>query len=169
MTDDVRVIDRAAATNLLTDLRQRRWTWRRDDLPEIAKALGWTNFEIVTTKHGEGAFADAPTSFGGEEIDVMIGDGKVDTIMIRISDRPAKKTNESRVSLHRSWTDLIALATELFGPPTRRTRNQNPDAQWRGEQATLSIKNVKSCLVINWATNEYQEHWNNLRPAPDDE
>jgi hypothetical protein len=169
MTDDVRAIDKASATKLLTDLHQRRWSWRREDLPEIAKALGWTNFEIVSGKHGEGAFADAPVSFGGEEVDVMIGDGKVETIMIRVSERPAKKTNESLISLHRSWIELIALATDLFGPPTRRTGSQNPDAQWRGEHATLSIQNVKSALVVNWASNVFQDHWNNLRKAPDDE
>jgi Family of unknown function (DUF6301) len=169
MTDDVRVIDRASATKLLTDLRQCRWSWRREDLPEIATWLGWTNFEIVAGKYGEVAFADAPVSFGGEEVEARIGDGEVKTILIQVSDQPDKKTNESLISLHRSWTELIALATELFGPPTRRTGRDNPDAQWRGEQATLSIQNVKSALVINWAGNAYQDHWNNLRRAPDDE
>jgi hypothetical protein len=169
MTDDVRVIDPASATKLLTDLHQRRWSWRRDDLAEIAKALGWTNFEIIKGKTGEGAFADAPVSFGGEEIQVMIRDGKVDRIMIQVSDQPVKKTNESLISLHRSWTELIALATDLFGPPTRRTGRDNPDAQWRGEESTLSIKNAKSALVVNWATNAYQDHWNSLRTAPYEE
>jgi hypothetical protein len=169
MTDDVRVIDPASATKLLTDLHQRRWSWRRDDLPEIAKELGWTNFEIIKGKTGEGAFADAPVSFGGEEVEASIADGKVKTIMIQVSDQPEKKTNDSLISLHRSWTELIALATDLFGPPTRRTGRDNPDAQWRGEQSTLSIKNAKSALVVNWATNAYQDHWNSLRDAPDDE
>jgi uncharacterized protein DUF6301 len=169
MTDDVRVIDPESATKLLTDLHQRRWSWRRDELPEIAKALGWTNFEIVSGKAGEVAFADAPITFGGEEVEAIIGDGQVSTIMIRISEGPPKKTNESLVALHRSWIELIALAIDLFGSPTSRTGGQNPDAQWRGEQSTVSIKNVKSALVINWARNAYQDHWNSLREAPVDE
>jgi uncharacterized protein DUF6301 len=127
-----RVIDRASAAHLLTDLRQRRWSWRRDDLPGIAQALGWTNFEILRDDAGEGAFADAPVSFGGDEVDVLIEDGMVDRILIRVSDQPARKTDESLVFMHRSWTDLVGLATDLFGPPTRRFDTGSPDAQWRG-------------------------------------
>jgi len=44
---------------------------------------------------------------------------------------------------------LIALATDLFGPPTRRATSQNPDAQWRGDKSTLSIQTVKSALVVD--------------------
>lgn len=163
MSDEVRAIDPESARKLLVDLRERRWSWRREDLPAVAEALGWTNFEILDGDLGATAFADAPITFGGEEVEALIRDGIVEEVSIQISDQPAKKTDESLASLHRSWTCLVDLTTALFGPPTLRTPSPNPDAQWRGEEATIRIVNAKAALVLVWARNAYQDNWNSQR------
>ena len=160
--ETVRVIDPHAATALLTELRDMTWTWRRDDLTAVAQDLRWTNLEIVKGRVGEGAFADAPVSFGGEEVQALIRDGHVAFVSMRVSDRAPGDTNASVAAVHRSWLQLVRLATGLFGPPTRTTAGRNPDAQWRGPQATVSVVDVRIAVVLYWAHNAYQDWWNTL-------
>jgi hypothetical protein len=159
-TDTLRVIDPASATELLKGLRQYRWSWRSDDFHQIADQLGWTDFEII---NGKGAFATTPAGLGGRELEALIRDGRVETIKIRVADRAPKKSNESLIFMHESWSSLVALATDLFGKPTRLKHGQNPDAQWRGEESTIGLQNVKIAVVLNWANNAFQDGWNSLR------
>jgi len=145
---------------LLDVLQRTRWNWTQNDVPRIVKDLGWTNLQEVD---GVPATADAPWGFGGGEIRFVTDEKRVDTIRIRLTDRVVRKSPESLAFMHSAWASLVALATDLLGDPDRRTEGQNPDAQWRGEESTIGVQDAKVAVVVNWAGNAFQDHWNSLR------
>jgi hypothetical protein len=160
---DLHMIDNESAAALLTTLRRTRWSWTIDDLPRIAADLGWRNIQEVD---GVPAAADAPWDLRGGAIHIDTDDKRVDTIRIRVTDLVVRKSPESLSFMHSAWTSLVALATDLVGKPDRRIEGQNPDRQWRGDEATIGIQNAKVAVAVNWANNTFQDHWNSLR-APE--
>ncbi|HEY2832992.1 MAG TPA: hypothetical protein VGJ14_11260, partial [Sporichthyaceae bacterium] len=50
------------ATTLLTELRDMRWTWRREDLTTTAQTLRWT-----TSRSSSGASVKAPSRVSGRQ------------------------------------------------------------------------------------------------------
>lgn len=159
---DVKAIDAEAARRLLTALRDMRWNWSSAELADVANRLGWTNFEVL---EGKAAFADGPWQLGGEEVAVDLKDDNVTRVMLTVTERRGKKTEESLAFMANTWRDLVTTATNVLGEPTLRTGQQNPDVQWRGPNATIGVQNVRVAVVVNWATNEFQDQWNHLRAA----
>src|SRR5262249_61007474 len=119
-----------------------------------------TNLQQVD---GVPATADAPWDLGGGEIRFVTDEKRVDTIRILLTDRVVRKSPESLAFMHSAWTNLVALASDLLGDPDPRTQGQSPEAQWRNEESTVSVQDAKVAVVVNWASNAYQDHWNSLR------
>jgi uncharacterized protein DUF6301 len=54
---------------------------------------------------------------------------------------------------------LVRTATELFGEPTRRIQNEDPQVDWRDERTTLSVGRIAGAASVTLMTNEYRDFW----------
>lgn len=159
MSDELRVIDDATAKQLMTTLSRRRWSWAPEDLRQLVEDLGWT---LDYEDPEGGAKGTAPLSVKGGNVRIAVDGGKVKSFTIRVTDSQTSKTPESLQFMHDAFTKLVTLGTELFGAPSHRIPGQNPEVQWRFDESSLTVKNVKVATVIKWNSNEFQDHWNRL-------
>jgi hypothetical protein len=159
VTDELRVIDNATARQLMSTLSRRRWSWAPEHLRGFVEGLGWT----MDYEDPEGG-AKATALFGVKSgnVRIAVDDGEVKSFTIRVTDSQAKKTPESLQFMHDAFTNLVALGTELFGEPTHRITGQNPEVQWRFDESSLTVKNIKVATVIKWNSNAFQDHWNRM-------
>lgn len=156
----LRAIDGGTLRTLLTTLQNTTWNWASSDVSALAGQLGWDVLEIV---EGKGAFADAAWDAGGEEIEFALNGERVNDIIMRLTDTATSTDIDAQASIQDSFTGAVATATEVLGQPDSRTAGKRPEVRWRGENATILLKNLGVTVSLVWASNTWQDHWDQLR------
>lgn len=154
-----RVIEPATLDALLVTLRDTRWSWTADEVPDLANRLGWSLVEMI---EGKGAVADASWGVNDNQVMLSFTGDQVNDVSMRVTDTALPESAQSQAFTQDAFADVTAAATRLFGPPTHRLKGDQPEVRWRGDDTTISITNTGPAVTIDWATNDYQDHWDEV-------
>jgi hypothetical protein len=151
----MKAIDTASARGLLARLRSLDWGWTAAEVPELLRRFGWVS---VASAEGGAVIADARFGLTGSEVRILLDGDKVDSIVVRVTGSP-EEGDDARLLAHGTFVALVRTATELFGEPTRRIQNDDPQVDWRDERTTLSVGRIAGAASVTLMTNEYRDFW----------
>ena len=153
-----RAIDTPAATELLTRLRALDGPWSKEDAPALLERLGFA----VTSKDDNGVTAEMRPPLGGREVMALFHDDGLDQIEVAVTQRARPKTPESLLFLNNVFAELVELATDLFGPPTRRLHGDYPHVEWRDERRAVFIRRLSVTVTVTVMPTARREYWDSL-------
>ncbi|MFG1779620.1 DUF6301 family protein [Micromonospora sp. NPDC049048] len=154
-----RRLDMASLRLLFTRLGSASWSWSVSEVPALAERMHW---DVRETIDGLGAVADGGFEVGDKQIVLTFDAGHVDDIMIWLTETIEDPPVESQVFLYDTFTDAVDAATDVLGPPTGRTSGESPAAHWRGPESTIQIRHAEFAVAVVWASNEYQDEWDQV-------
>jgi hypothetical protein len=150
-------VDAGTARGWLTALRDLDWGWTPDEVPSVVDRLGW---HLAGEVPGKAAVARTPFDIGRDNVSVVYRDGRVRRVSIGATDRGGLRIGlETAQRTDETFDRLMAVGTELFGPPVLRVDGDERYAHWRGEHATITVAQSTATVFIEWAPNEYEDEW----------
>jgi hypothetical protein len=153
-------LDKDALRALLSTIRSTSWSWQEQEVPALVDRFGWTD---ILLRAGRGALIDPGHELGDKPYRMSFdGSGKVNIITMRISSVEDEDDPEGQLFLGDVFADAAAVATEILGTATVRTPGSQPEIRWRGEESTLILYQLSISVELTWASNEYQDHWDEL-------
>jgi hypothetical protein len=147
--------DTVSARGLLARLRSIDWGWTAAEVPGLLRRFGWVS---VADVEGGAVIADARLGLTGNEVRILLDGDKVDSIVVRVTGVPVEG-DDARLQAHDTFVSLVRTATELFGEPTRRIQDDDPQVDWRDERTTLSVGRIADAASVTVMTNEYRDFW----------
>jgi hypothetical protein len=163
-----RMIDRDQAKLLLASLRGLRWDWTPDEIPALARELGWT-----ITRRGDSSTA-ASAGFGFSQHEVLFscyrGNKLVELISVDATKTVGRATLESRAFLRAAYAEMRAVGMDLWGQPDHDADELDPDAlatgftaaaecRWVGEDSTLVLQAGDLWLRVQLLPNHRLAVW----------
>jgi hypothetical protein len=174
------MIDRDQAKLLLENLRGLRWDWTPDEIPALARELGWT-----ITRRGDSSTA-ASAGFGFSQHEVLFsyyrGNKLVELISVDATETVGRATLESREFLRAAYAELRAIGMDLWGQSDHDADGLDPDAlatgftaaaecRWVGEESTLVLQAGDLWLGVQLLPNHRLAVWDrreaNVRGVPE--
>ncbi len=154
-----RTLDQQTVRDLLTRLRGLDWGWTAAEVPDVARRLGWT---IIADLPGAGAAADAGLGLGGQEATFVYRGDDVDRLKIDATGNTGAETPQAQAFVHDAFADLVATATDLYGPPDRTVHDGYPRALWQDDRTTLTITGGGVAVLVTLKPNERQQYWDRV-------
>ncbi|GAB1644198.1 DUF6301 family protein [Krasilnikovia sp. MM14-A1259] len=150
----VRVIAQDALRATLSALDTVEWNWTADEAPSLAQRLGWKLVEVIDD---DGIVVTPEWGLTRDEVNIPYSNGKVDRIIMRITDVAPDPDAETAKVLQDTFVDAVAVGKEVLGPPDKNVPGPEPEVRWRRTQSTIAISNTRLAINIAWARNEFQD------------
>ncbi|OJF14975.1 DUF6301 family protein [Couchioplanes caeruleus] len=157
-----RTIDDDALRSLAAGIGDTRWSWRPDGVPELCRRLGWDLLEVID---GKGAVSEAGWNLGGEEIELAFRGGHVDDITMQITQLVRQAGPDRDRFMGDAFADAVATVAAALGEPTGRQQSEPPTVRWRLEDSTVLIRNLEVDVTLTWASNRFQDEWDQVAEA----
>jgi hypothetical protein len=147
---------------LMAGIKDTQWSWQPEEVGDLCQRMGW---KLVRILDGRGALAAADLELPGHQITIVFRDGPVGDIKIQITE----SVTDSGADRDRFMMDVFADAVDegvaVLGEPTARQRTKPPAVRWRTADSTVLVENVEGAVLVTWATNKWQDEWDEITEA----
>jgi hypothetical protein len=143
-------------------MRDTHWSWQPADVAELCRRMGWTLIEVID---GSGAIAEADLRVPGHQILMLFREGQVDDITIQITENLRDGGTDRDRFIGDTFADAAAEGVAVLGEPTDRQHAGPPTVRWRRDGSTVLIKNLESTVTVTWASNRFQDEWDQIAEA----
>jgi hypothetical protein len=157
-----RMIDHDVLRSQVAAIKDNPWSWQPDAVEELCRRMGWELLEVID---GKGAFAEAGWDLGGDEIEIFFRHGQAEEIAMQITEIARQEGRERDRFLADAFADAVAQTTAVLGEPTARDMSEPPTVRWQLGESTVLVKRLEVTVTLTWASNAYQERWDELRGA----
>ncbi|MGW1544664.1 DUF6301 family protein [Streptomyces sp. NPDC002309] len=157
---DFRTADPAAVHATLTVVRDWRWAWSADEVPDLMARLGWTT--VASVPAGP-IVARAAWDHGKPMQMINISRGQVRDLDIRlsgVSHWPALE--EDATPVNDSFVEVIAAAETVFGPAEESHPGRTPSLVWHRPDCVVRITRTTLGVTTYWAERRYFEERRDL-------
>ena len=151
-----------ALRSLITAVRDTQWSWQAADVEDLCRRMGWTLQEV--TRRGS-AFADAGLGLPGYQVQMSADEGRIDDVIVQITETVREGGTDRDRFISDTFADAVGEGTAVLGEPTDRQRTQPPTVRWRLGDSTVLIKNLESAVTVTWASNRFQDDWDQVTEA----
>lgn len=131
---------------LTQQLRTLDWSWRLEDVPELAAKFGWR----VEISSADWAMLD--TGFGLSSGQVFGRDGKANDIKVILTGFPDEGIG-GRDLVRDAFAQITETVTAALGEPTARTPGEVPEVRWAGPETTLILRDLSVTVALHLTTN----------------
>ncbi|MEU8239042.1 DUF6301 family protein [Actinoplanes missouriensis] len=153
-----------AMRSVMAGMRDTPWSWREADVGDLCRRMGWTLQEVVD---GSIAIADAGLEVPGHQVQFLFREGGVDDIRVRLTQSVHDEVTGRDRFIGDAFADAAAEGVTVLGEPTARQHTKPPTVRWRlDETSTVLVENVGSVVTVTWASNRFQDEWDQVTEAP---
>ena len=152
-----------AVRSVLAGMRSTQWSWLEADVEDLCRRMGWTLVEVVD---GAIAIADAGLDVPGHQVQFLFREGRVDDIRVRLTQSIRDEVAGRDRFIGDAFADAAAEGVTVLGEPAARQHTEPPTVRWRlDDVSTVLIENIRSAVTVTWASNRFQDEWDQVTEA----
>ncbi|WP_202819121.1 DUF6301 family protein [Actinosynnema sp. ALI-1.44] len=133
---------------LATRLWSHDWSWRMQDVPELAAAFGWR----ILRSRPQWVMLDS--GFGMASGKVRGRDGLTEEVQLRVTDFVTEDA-AGAARLRDAFAGMATALTGAFGDPTVRIPGKPAEVRWAGAGTTLVLANLVVSVELSLVTNSW--------------
>ncbi|GHJ43972.1 hypothetical protein Cs7R123_13140 [Catellatospora sp. TT07R-123] len=134
--------------DVLTTVRDWRWTWSSDEVPALLAQLGWT---VAVEVPGGAILAEPPWGVPGLKHSVAMARGGVQYVDIKLSTRAPEQSEQTLADLNDAFVQVIADATAVLGPADESRPGPAPAQRWQLDNGVLTVVRTSWTVGATWA------------------
>ncbi|MDI1466341.1 DUF6301 family protein [Catellatospora sp. KI3] len=138
--------------DVLTAVRDWRWSWSADELPALLAHLHWS----VAVQIPDGAvLAEPQWGVPGLRNTIAVARGSVQYVDIKLSTRAPERSEQTLADLNDAFVQVVADATAVLGPADESLPGAAPAQRWRLPNGVLTITRSSWTVSGNWAEPQF--------------
>lgn len=142
-----RVLGTPELVELFGRLRTLEWSWRLDDVAQLATEFGW---EVERSRPN---WVVLDIGFGRGSGEVSGDDGVADEIVLEVTSS-ATDDAAGRSRSRAAFAEMTAALTAEFGAPTKKVPGVTPEVRWAGAATTTVLRDLGVSVALRLVTNE---------------